>query len=231
MKGASAIVQTLEHLNVSTIFGYPGGSIMPVYDALLDSTVRHVLCRHEQGAAFSAIGYARSSGKTGVCMATSGPGATNLITALADAMMDSIPIVAITGQVPREAMGTDAFQEIDILGLSMACTKHSFLVEQPEALCATLQQAFIIAREGRPGPVLVDIPKDIQISDVEYPPLLEIIPTSAPALNVQELGEALKLLKNARKPLAYVGVGWVWLMPAAILNIFWNPQAFLSFAP
>ena len=210
MNGASAIVQTLAHLGTRTVFGYPGGTIMPVYDALFDSPVEHVLCRHEQGAAFAAIGYARSSKQTGVCIATSGPGATNLITALADALLDSIPIVAITGQVTREAMGTDAFQEIDILGLSMACTKHSFLVTEPEQLCSTLQEAFELANSGRPGPVLVDIPKDIQMTAMDYQPPLEVINSQTPRTPTNETADirrAMSLLQQARKPVAYIGGG------------------------
>ncbi|OED50465.1 acetolactate synthase 2 catalytic subunit [Endozoicomonas sp. (ex Bugula neritina AB1)] len=209
MNGANAIVQTLTHLGAHTVFGYPGGTIMPVYDALFDSPVEHVLCRHEQGAAFAAIGFARSSKQTGVCIATSGPGATNLITALADAMLDSIPIVAITGQVTREAMGTDAFQEIDTLGLSMACTKHSFLVTEPDELCATLQEAFDLANSGRPGPVLVDIPKDVQLTTVDYYPPTEVISATTPpsANETADLHRAVSLLQQAKKPVVYVGGG------------------------
>lgn len=209
MNGAEAIVQTLIHHGVDTVFGYPGGTIMPLYDALFDSPIEHLLCRHEQGAGFSAIGYARSSHRTGVCIATSGPGATNLITALADAMMDSVPIVAITGQVPTGAIGTDAFQEIDILGLSMACTKHSFLVTEPETLCQTLHQAFTLARSGRPGPVLVDIPKDIQQAIASWHPPLDLVannflPERAESDN---LHKALGLITSSSRPVAYIGGG------------------------
>nr|WP_028116534.1 acetolactate synthase 2 catalytic subunit [Ferrimonas senticii] len=205
MSGAAAVVQALEEHGVSQVFGYPGGAIMPVYDALLDSSVQHLLCRHEQGAAFAAIGYARSSGKVGACIATSGPGATNLITALADAMMDSIPLVAITGQVPTAAIGTDAFQEIDLLGLSLACTKHSFLVERPEDLCRVLHQAFAIAQQGRPGPVLIDIPKDVQQALVEYQ--AKPVGLADAANDTFELERAHALLNNAERPLLYVGGG------------------------
>lgn len=149
---------------MKTVFGYPGGAIMPVYDALYDGGVEHLLCRHEQGAAMAAIGYARSTGKTGVCIATSGPGATNLITGLADALLDSVPVVAITGQVSAPFIGTDAFQEVDVLGLSLACTKHSFLVQSLAELPRIMAEAFEVANAGRPGPVLVDIPKDIQLA-------------------------------------------------------------------
>ncbi|MFI3245602.1 MAG: acetolactate synthase 2 catalytic subunit [Ferrimonas sp.] len=203
--GANAVVSALIEQGVSQVFGYPGGAIMPVYDALLDTPVKHLLCRHEQGAGFAAIGYARASGQVGVCIATSGPGATNLITALADAMMDSVPIVAITGQVPSAAIGTDAFQEIDLLGLSLACTKHSFLVERPEDLCATIHRAFRIAQEGRPGPVLVDIPKDVQQALVTYQPDTTL-PTGV-ANDTFDVHLAHQLLQQAHKPLLYVGGG------------------------
>ncbi|QIZ78055.1 acetolactate synthase 2 catalytic subunit [Ferrimonas lipolytica] len=203
--GAEAVVHALTEHGVTKVFGYPGGAIMPVYDALLDSPVEHLLCRHEQGAAFAAIGYARSSGKVGACIATSGPGATNLITALADAMMDSVPVVAITGQVPRAAIGTDAFQEIDLLGLSLACTKHSFLVQKPEELCEILHKAFAIAQEGRPGPVLVDIPKDVQQALVSYQAAK---PNLAEAANdTFELEQAQQMLQQAQRPLLYIGGG------------------------
>ncbi|WP_095210112.1 thiamine pyrophosphate-binding protein [Endozoicomonas ascidiicola] len=197
MNGAQAIVKTLEEHGITTVFGYPGGTIMPVYDALLDSSVEHVLCRHEQGAGFAAIGYARAGHRTGVCIATSGPGATNLITALADAMMDSVPIVAITGQVSREGIGTDAFQEMDMLGLSMACTKHSFLVTDGDKLCQTLHEAFVLANEGRPGPVLVDIPKDVQLHEAQWHPPLDLVSNEfEPASSdLDDIQQALTLLQ------------------------------------
>jgi acetolactate synthase-1/2/3 large subunit len=180
---------------------------MPIYDALYDSDIQHFLCRHEQGAAFSAVGYARASGKVGVCLATSGPGATNLITGLADALADSIPVVAITGQVPMVAMGSDAFQEVDIFGLSLACTKHSFQVRDVNDLADTLHQAFAIALSGRQGPVLVDIPKDIQVAEVEY--ALELASESAKGKSElpANLGTALALLSQAKSPILYVGGG------------------------
>ncbi|TKB51035.1 acetolactate synthase 2 catalytic subunit [Ferrimonas sediminicola] len=207
ISGAEAVIRTLEGFGVDTVFGYPGGAIMPVYDAMLDSSVNHTLTRHEQGAAFAAIGYARASGKTGVCIATSGPGATNLLTALADAYMDSVPLVAITGQVPTAAIGTDAFQEIDVLGLSLACTKHSFLVRHADELCDTLQQAFALAAEGRPGPVLVDIPKDIQQGMVEYHPPLTAHSNDSVGIGDFPLEQAHKMLKAAKRPVLYVGGG------------------------
>lgn len=164
MNGAQYLVKALHQQGVTQVFGYPGGAIMPVYDALYDGGIPHLLCRHEQGAAMAAIGYARSTGKVGVCIATSGPGATNLITGLADALLDSVPVVAITGQVASPLIGTDAFQEVDVLGLSLACTKHSFMVQSVDELGQVVADAFEVARSGRPGPVLVDIPKDIQLA-------------------------------------------------------------------
>jgi len=206
MRGADLLVSYLKQEGVTTIFGYPGGAIMPVYDALYESGLKHVLCRHEQGAAFAAVGYARASGEVGVCLATSGPGATNLITGLADAYMDSIPIVAITGQVPSAVIGTDAFQEMDVLGLSLACTKHSFMVTDKDELANVLKQAFSIAQSGRPGPVLVDIPKDVQLAEVQA-----ALATSSKDLiddfDKNTLVNAKALLSQAKKPMIYAGGG------------------------
>ncbi|XPF92927.1 acetolactate synthase 2 catalytic subunit [Colwellia sp. RE-S-Sl-9] len=205
--GGSLLFAVLQEHGVKHVFGYPGGAIMPIYDALYDSEVEHYLCRHEQGAAFAAVGYARASDKVGVCMATSGPGATNLITGLADALADSIPIVAITGQVPTSAMGSDAFQEIDVFGLSLACTKHSFQVTDINDLASVLHQAFAIALEGRQGPVLVDIPKDIQLAEIncslndisQLPNKVKLPPV--------DVTNAISLLSKAKKPILYVGGG------------------------
>ncbi|ATZ10126.1 acetolactate synthase 2 catalytic subunit [Erwinia amylovora] len=206
MNGAQWVVQSLRTQGVETVFGYPGGAIMPVYDALYDGGVEHLLCRHEQGAAMAAIGFARATGKVGVCIATSGPGATNLITGLADAMLDSVPIVAITGQVSSAVMGTDAFQEIDVLGLSLACTKHSFLVESLAELPSVMAEAFAMAKSGRPGPVLVDIPKDIQLAHGELSAhLMPVEPEMAHPHT--ELQQARELLAQSRKPILYVGGG------------------------
>ncbi|MEW6983847.1 acetolactate synthase 2 catalytic subunit [Colwelliaceae bacterium 6471] len=207
LTGGSLLFQVLQQHGVQHVFGYPGGAIMPIYDALYDSDVEHFLCRHEQGAAFSAVGYARASGKVGVCLATSGPGATNLITGLADALADSIPVVAITGQVATAAMGSDAFQEVDIFGLSLACTKHSFQVTDINELEKVLHKAFAIALEGRQGPVLVDIPKDIQLAQVngvmgDFSSLKNKV--KLPPANV---GSAIALLSQAKKPVLYVGGG------------------------
>ncbi|PCE68446.1 MULTISPECIES: acetolactate synthase 2 catalytic subunit [Salinivibrio] len=209
MTGAQWVVEALRKQGVETVFGYPGGAIMPVYDALYDGGVEHILCRHEQGAAMAAIGYARASGRPGVCLATSGPGATNLITGLADAMMDSVPVVAITGQVASPLIGTDAFQEIDVLGLSLACTKHSFLVTDPADLTATLEKAFVVAQSGRPGPVLVDIAKDVQQALIPAPREASVpAPTGVP-LDAVALEHANALIQNSERPMLYVGGGVV----------------------
>jgi acetolactate synthase-1/2/3 large subunit len=215
MNGAQWVVHALRAQGVETVFGYPGGAIMPVYDALYDGGVEHLLCRHEQGAAMAAIGYARSTGKTGVCIATSGPGATNLITGLADALLDSVPVVAITGQVAAPLIGTDAFQEVDVLGLSLACTKHSFLVESFEDLPRVLAEAFEIANSGRPGPVLVDIPKDVQLAQGDLEPWLSTVEDDF-AMPYAELQQAREMIANACKPMLYVGggVGMAQAVPA-----------------
>src|SRR5690606_36500397 len=174
--GAGSLVKSLEALGVEVAFGIPGGAILPAYDPLRDSSVRHVLVRHEQGAGHAATGYAQATGKVGVCVATSGPGATNLVTPIADAYMDSVPVVAITGQVARSAIGTDAFQEADIHGITLPITKHNYLVQRPEELPRILAEAFHLASTGRPGPVLVDIPKDVLQARTEFswPPTIEL---------------------------------------------------------
>ena len=213
MTGAELVIKLLQQHGVDSIFGYPGGAIMPIYDALYGSSVKHYLCRHEQGGAFSAIGYARASGRVGVCMATSGPGATNIITSLADAMLDSVPVVAITGQVSQAVAGTDAFQEVDVLGLSLTVTKHSFLVKNVNDLAPTLIAAFKLAQSGRPGPVLVDIPKDVQLAQVAYTPLATTMPQAVnvpqgpAALPLAQIELARSLLSQAQKPIAYIGGG------------------------
>ena len=168
--GAEALMRSLEHQGVTTIFGYPGGSIMPVFDALYDhqNILNHILVRHEQGAAHAADGYARATGKVGVCFATSGPGATNLVTGIATAYMDSIPIVAITCNVGVSLLGKDSFQEIDIAGITMPITKHNFIVKDVKDLAETIRKAFVIAKKDRPGPVLIDIPKDVTANKAEY---------------------------------------------------------------
>ncbi|MCK7310452.1 acetolactate synthase 2 catalytic subunit [Enterobacter quasiroggenkampii] len=215
MNGAQWVVHALRAQGVETVFGYPGGAIMPIYDALYDGGVEHLLCRHEQGAVMAAIGYARATGKTGVCMATSGPGATNLITGLADALLDSVPVVAITGQVASPFIGTDAFQEVDVLGLSLACTKHSFLVQSLEELPRVMAEAFEVASSGRPGPVLVDIPKDIQVALGELDPHFSTV-RSDDAFPHAAVEEARQMLAQAKQPMLYVGggVGMAQAVPA-----------------
>ncbi|CAG8999194.1 MAG: Acetolactate synthase isozyme 2 large subunit [Candidatus Celerinatantimonas neptuna] len=207
MNGAQLIVQSLKAHQVNQVFGYPGGAIMPLYDALYDGGVAHQLTRHEQGAAIAALGYARASTKVGVCIATSGPGATNLITGLADALLDSIPLVAITGQVARSVIGTDAFQEVDVLGLSLACTKHSFLVTDPNQLQATIDEAFDIACSGRPGPVLIDIPKDIQLAEMQPQPAYTSAIPRPQAPQESLIHQARELLTQSEHPVLYVGGG------------------------
>ncbi|MEV0346571.1 acetolactate synthase large subunit [Nonomuraea sp. NPDC050680] len=211
MTGAQALVRALEHVGVDTVFGIPGGAILPAYDPLYDSTkVRHVLVRHEQGAGHAAEGYAQATGKVGVCMATSGPGATNLVTPIADAYMDSVPIVAITGQVASGAIGTDAFQEADISGITMPITKHNFLVTDPHDIPRTIVEAFHIASTGRPGPVLVDISKDALQADATFswPPTMQLPgyrPVTRP--HSKQIREAAKLIAEAKRPVLYVGGG------------------------
>lgn len=214
MLGTQWIVKTLKEKGVTTVFGYPGGQIMPLYDALYDGGIEHVLCRHEQGAAMAAIGYARSTGKTGVCIATSGPGATNIITGLADALIDSVPIVAITGQVPTNLIGTDAFQEVDVLGLSLACTKHSYLINDAKELPNTLEEAFNLANSGRPGPILIDVPKDIQLANLDYqqylaPSLIKNSPDKTQLYTIppETIKLAKQMIAQARKPMLYIGGG------------------------
>jgi len=208
--GAQSLVRSLEAVGVEVIFGIPGGAILPAYDPLFDSRVRHVLVRHEQGAGHAATGYAQATGKVGVCMATSGPGATNLVTPLADAHMDSVPIVAITGQVPSGAIGTDAFQEADIRGITMPVTKHNFLVTDAAEIPQRIAEAFHLASTGRPGPVLVDIPKDVlqATTDFAWPPRLDLPgykPTTRP--HGKQVREAAALISAARRPVLYVGGG------------------------
>ena len=206
MNGAQFLVQALKKQGVTQVFGYPGGAIMPVYDALYDGGLAHQLCRHEQGAAMAAVGYARASGQVGVCIATSGPGATNLVTGLAEALLDSVPLVAISGQVACAAVGTDAFQEVDVLGMSLSCTKHSFMVTDPADLGRVLAEAFAIATEGRPGPVLIDFPKDVQLAAVPAQSPLFAVEEPEP-LNPVELTLARTLLAAAERPVLYVGGG------------------------
>ncbi|MEU6077075.1 acetolactate synthase large subunit [Micromonospora sp. NPDC047074] len=210
VSGAGSLVRSLEALGVDVVFGIPGGAILPAYDPLYDSTVRHILVRHEQGAGHAATGYAQATGRVGVCMATSGPGATNLVTPIADAYMDSVPLVAITGQVARPAIGTDAFQEADIQGITLPITKHNFLVQDAEEIPRVLAEAFHLAATGRPGPVLVDIPKDVLQAPTTFtwPPTLDL-PGYRPTLHPhgKQIREAARLMATARRPVLYVGGG------------------------
>ena len=209
--GAQSLVHSLEAVGADVVFGIPGGAILPAYDPLFDSTaVRHVLVRHEQGAGHAAEGYAQATGRVVVCMATSGPGATNLVTPIADAYMDSVPVVAITGQVPSASIGTDAFQEADICGITLPITKHNFLVKDPAEIPRTIQEAFHIALTGRPGPVLVDLPKDVLQAETRFswPPAMDL-PGYRPVLKPhgKQIREAARLIAEARRPVLYVGGG------------------------
>jgi acetolactate synthase-1/2/3 large subunit len=206
--GARWLTQALEAEGVDTLFGYPGGTIMPFYDALVDSKLKHILVRHEQGAALAANGYARASGRVGVCVATSGPGASNLVTGIADAMLDSVPMVCLTGQVATHLMGTDAFQELDVFGLTLPIVKHSYIVRRVDDLPDVVREAFRIAREGRPGPVLIDLPKDVQMADASHLP--DHVPASIdplPAPEDAKLADALAAIAGAEKPVIYGGGG------------------------
>ena len=211
MTGAQLMVRLLERQGVRTIAGIPGGAILPFYDALSGSdTIRHVLARHEQGAGFMAQGMARVSGVPQVCIASSGPGATNLVTAIADACLDSIPMVIITGQVPQAMIGTDAFQEVDIYGITVPITKHNFLVRSAQELLEVVPDAFRIAMSGRPGPVLIDLPKDVQnqligVDELELPP--PAVPDPAPQLDMEAVELAAKMINEAEQPVLYLGGG------------------------
>ena len=208
--GAEALIESLENEGVEVIFGYPGGSVLPIYDELYDASIRHVLVRHEQAAAHAADGYAQATGRTGVCIATSGPGATNLVTGIATAYMDSVPLVAITGQVPRSLIGGDAFQEADITGITLPITKHNYLVKDVEDLPRIIKEAFYIASTGRPGPVLIDIPKDVTTDTLEfrYPQKINLRGYMPPkGVDVEQLREAAQLILRSERPVIYAGGG------------------------
>jgi acetolactate synthase-1/2/3 large subunit len=205
MNGAQHILDAFHRHDISTVFGYPGGCIMPLYDALVDDVgVEHVLCRHEQGCALAADGYARASGKLGVCIATSGPGATNLITGVANAHRDSIPLLVITGQVPSGLIGTDAFQETDVLGMTLGIVKHSYLIDDADSLPTIMEEAIDLAQSGRPGPVWIDIPKDLLLTEAADAPFPQPEPRETAST---DLTDALAMLRAARKPLLYSGGG------------------------
>ncbi|GAV22463.1 biosynthetic-type acetolactate synthase large subunit [Carboxydothermus pertinax] len=210
LTGAQILIKVLEDLGVDTVFGYPGGAVLPIYDALYDSKITHYLTRHEQGAAHAADGYARASGRVGVCFATSGPGATNLVTGLATAYMDSVPVVAITGQVATFLLGRDSFQEADITGITMPITKHNYLVKDPGEIAQTVVEAFYIARTGRPGPVLIDIPKDVSAAKAHYKFLEKVeLPGYKPVLTPreEEIKKAAALINDSERPVVFTGGG------------------------
>lgn len=207
MTGAEVMVKCLAEQGVTTVFGYPGGAILPFYDALREAAdIRHILTAHEQGAAHAADGYARAGGQVGVCIATSGPGATNLVTGLANAFLDSIPVVAITGQVPVAMIGRDAFQEVDITGITMPITKHNFLVKRPEHLAQTIRLAFQLAKTGRPGPVLVDVPRDVQTALLDYEPG-ELEPLAKELPEEKQIAAAVAAINASQRPVMLVGGG------------------------
>ena len=217
--GADVLLRALKDQGVEVIFGYPGGAVLPIYDALFQqNAIRHILVRHEQAAVHAAEGYARSTGKVGVVLVTSGPGATNAVTGLVDALMDSVPVVCLTGQVPTHLIGNDAFQEADTTGITRPATKHNYLVKRPEDLARTVHEAFYVARSGRPGPVVIDLPKDVLIARASYAaassePHRSYRPTTEP--DPAAIGEAIRLLKGAKRPIVYFGGGVINAGPAA----------------
>jgi acetolactate synthase I/II/III large subunit len=222
-KGSEIIIEVLVEEGVDVIFGFPGGQIIPFYDALYQCPIRHILTRHEQGAAHAADGYARATGKVGVCVATSGPGATNLVTGLTNAYMDSVPMVALTGQVPTSMIGNDSFQEADIYGISIPITKYNYLVKDINDLTRILKEAFYIARTGRPGPVLVDLPRDIQEARIKYKPVKEVqIPSYHPTIkgHPKQIEAMLRAIKESERPVAYVGGGVISAGAVDELNTF-----------
>ena len=219
MTGAKMVVQALKDQGVDTVFGYPGGAVLPIYDEIFQQNdIKHILVRHEQGAVHAAEGYARSTGKVGVALVTSGPGATNAVTGLTDALLDSIPIVVLSGQVPTFMIGSDAFQEADTVGITRPCTKHNWLAKETDTLAETLHQAFHVARSGRPGPVLVDIPKDTQFASGTYTTRQEPKPSHyEPQLkgDITEITALVELMEQAERPVFYTGGGVINSGPAA----------------
>ena len=212
MTGAEIVLQALRDNGVEHIFGYPGGAVLPIYDEIFQQDdIQHILVRHEQGAGHMAEGYARSTGKVGVMLVTSGPGATNAVTPLQDALMDSIPLVCLTGQVPTSLIGSDAFQECDTVGITRPCTKHNWLVKDVNELASIIHEAFRIARSGRPGPVVVDIPKDVQFATGTYTPpsAAKVQKSYQPKLqgDMRQIEQAVEMMKGARRPVIYSGGG------------------------
>lgn len=223
LTGAQILMEVLKEEGVDTIFGYPGGAVIDIYDELVKTDIRHILVRHEQGAVHAADGYARASGKVGVCLVTSGPGATNTVTGIASAYMDSIPLVVLTGQVPTHLIGNDAFQEVDIVGITRPCTKHNYLVNSADELAKTIKEAFYLAKSGRPGPVLIDIPKDIGTTVVDYTPsdgikMKSYNPTYQP--NSKQLKKVIELIEQADRPMIFAGGGVVLSKSAGELTEF-----------
>src|SRR5215208_1967562 len=210
MRAVDAVMECLKAEGVDVVFGYPGGANLPTYDAFVDAGIRHVLVRHEAGGGHAAEGYAKATGKVGVAFGTSGPGATNLITPITDAMMDSVPCVFITGQVRTELLGTDGFQEADMMGITMPIVKHSFMLRHPLELPRMIHEAFHVARSGRPGPVVVDIPQDLSRADIQYAPVTDVhLPGYQPTVegNAKQIRQAAKALAAARRPVIYAGGG------------------------
>ena len=223
LTGAQILMAVLLEENVDTLFGFPGGAVIDIYDELARTPIRHILVRHEQGAIHAADGYARASGKVGVCLVTSGPGATNTVTGIASAYLDSIPVVIITGQVPTHLIGNDAFQEVDIVGITRPCTKHNYLVKRTEDLGKILKEAFHIARSGRPGPVLVDIPKDVAKGQAVYSSqkvtsLKSYNPTYHP--NMRQVEKVVDLIREARRPMIFAGGGVILSKGSSELTAF-----------
>ena len=212
MRAVDAIMECLKAEGVDVVFGYPGGANLPTYDAFVDAGIRHILVRHEAGGGHAAEGYAKATGRVGVVFATSGPGATNIVTPLTDAMMDSVPLVAFTGQVRTELLGTDGFQEADTFGITMPIVKHSFVIQHPAEIPRVVHEAFHIARTGRPGPVLVDIPQDLSRAEIDYQPVEDVhLPGYQPTVdgNSKQIRLAAKAMANARRPVLYAGGGVV----------------------
>jgi acetolactate synthase-1/2/3 large subunit len=234
MTGAKMVVQALKDQGVEVVFGYPGGAVLPIYDEIFQQNdMEHILVRHEQGAVHAAEGYARSTGKPGVVLVTSGPGATNAVTGLTDALMDSIPIVVLTGQVPTFMIGSDAFQEADTVGITRPCTKHNWLVRETSALSGVIHEAFHVATSGRPGPVLVDIPKDVQFATDEYTPLKKAkVSHYQPQLNgdLDMITELVAAIETAERPVFYTGGGVInsGPVPANYCANWWQQPIFPS---
>ncbi len=229
MRAVDAVMECLKAEGVDVVFGYPGGANLPTYDAFVDAGIRHVLVRHEAGGGHAATGYAKATGKVGVALGTSGPGATNLVTPIMDAMMDSVPVVFITGQVRTDLLGTDGFQEADIMGITMPAVKHSWMIQHPAEIPRVLHEAFHVARSGRPGPVVIDIPTDLSKADIPYEPVTEVhLPGYQPTTegNVKQIRQAAKALASSRRPVIYAGGGVILSDASAELTEFATSDRF-----